>query len=380
MFYLKFLLIIVSIFSFSGVNAKEKLYDKLYENAVYDNIKSTYVDGEGIDFSLPSSNISGEDENTNGLGIYLYSSTKDDTYPILYYRGSVQNNFVVFGDFCFQIVRTTETGGIKLLYAGVFKYNKCESSLDDLHIGKVSYGENNNKTYLQYAFYDDEGNIVDSTIKTKVDEWFVTYMLDFLDYIEDSPFCNDLSPGVINAYLIRDRLYSGSNPPNYNCPYEYSYTVSKSNGNGLLKYPVAIINADDLTLAGGKLKTITPELQVNVPYIFINVSYWSMSPYAPNKLMYPNTKNSINDNLITYQAGVRPYLSIKNDAYINSGDGTRDNPYIIDFIDDSEIDYHIDPPKTDIDYIINNDDYLLIINIFILIVSLYLIKKVNYFE
>lgn len=338
----KYIFILFLFFSCLKVNAMEKLYDHLLDNAVYDNTKSTYVKKDGIDFSLPSSNIKGEEKNTNGLGLYIYSNSKNNKYPIVYFRGNIQNNYVILGDFCFQIVRTTDTGGIKMIYAGYHDNYKCNNNLDDLHIGKVSYGESNNKTYLQYAYLDESNNIIDSTIKSKVDEWFSKNMLNYLDNIEDSPFCNDLTSGVVNAYLIRDELYSGNNPPSLNCPKEYSYTVNSSTGNGLLKYPVGIINASDLTLAGGKLKTITPELQENVPYIFINVSYWSMSPYAPNKLMYPNTKNSINDNLITYMAGARPYLSIKNNAYINSGDGTKDNPYIINFND------YV--PHTDIEY------------------------------
>ena len=327
------LLVFLFLLNINVVNAESvKLYDYLLDNAVYDNIESEYVKRNGIDFSLPSSNIIGEEKNTNGLGLYISYKSKDDKYPMAYFRGNLTNNFAIFGNFCFQIIRTTENGGIKLLYAGPIENGKCNATGDSPHIGKYSYGSENSKKYLQYAYYDEESDtVLDSIIKEKVDDWFSSYMLDYIDNIEDSPFRNDLSTGVINAYLIRDRLYSGEDSPNYKCPLEYSYTVSSEIGNGLLKYPVAIINADDLTFAGGKLKTITPELQENVPFIFINVSYWAMSPYAPNKLMYPNTKNSINDNLITYMVGARPYLAIKNNAVIESGTGTRDNPFVLSF-------------------------------------------------
>ena len=123
----KLLLIIVIIFRYCRVNALEKLYNHLLDDAVYDDIKSTYVEGDGIDFSLPSSNIVGEKQNTNGLGLYIYSNSKNSKYPIVYYRGNVDNNYVIFGDFCFQIVRTTDTGGIKIMYAGPHKDNKCNN-------------------------------------------------------------------------------------------------------------------------------------------------------------------------------------------------------------------------------------------------------------
>ena len=94
-------------------NIKESgLYDVLVDNAKMDNTSSEYVSSEtGIDFGQISS-------NTNGRGLYMLSDTKDDDYPIMYYRGNVDNNNVMFGGFCWKIVRTTETGGIKLVYNG----------------------------------------------------------------------------------------------------------------------------------------------------------------------------------------------------------------------------------------------------------------------
>ncbi len=80
-----------------------------------DTAKSKYVAGiYGINFSqLPS--------NTNGKGLYLKAETQNDEYPIYYYRGEVDNNNVLFGGFCWKIVRTTEKGGTKLIYNGVIK-------------------------------------------------------------------------------------------------------------------------------------------------------------------------------------------------------------------------------------------------------------------
>ena len=64
-----------------------------------------------IDFSEKSS-------STNGEGLYVLLGTSNDTFPIYYYRGAVNNNNVVFGDYCWHIVRTTDTGGIKMIYNG----------------------------------------------------------------------------------------------------------------------------------------------------------------------------------------------------------------------------------------------------------------------
>ena len=82
------------------------------DDAYLDNGKSKYVSScSGVDFSAISS-------DTNGKGIYEIASTKNDTYPIYYYRGAVTNNNVKFAGFCWKAVRTTDTGGVKLIYNG----------------------------------------------------------------------------------------------------------------------------------------------------------------------------------------------------------------------------------------------------------------------
>ncbi len=88
------------------------LYKIMAEQAYLDNVKSEYVTScSGVNFNEVSS-------DANGKGVYEIASTKDDKYPIYYYRGAVTNNNVKFGGFCWKAVRTTNTGGVKLIYNG----------------------------------------------------------------------------------------------------------------------------------------------------------------------------------------------------------------------------------------------------------------------
>ncbi|MBR7042316.1 MAG: hypothetical protein IKI04_02320 [Bacilli bacterium] len=102
------------------------------KNAVIDNISSTYVTNtNGIQFDDISS-------DTNGKGIYIRSGTENNQYPIYYYRGAVDNNNVLFGGFCWKIVRTTDTGGIKMIYNGVPSNGECNNTGTDSQLSTKS--------------------------------------------------------------------------------------------------------------------------------------------------------------------------------------------------------------------------------------------------
>ena len=111
------------------------LYDENEKQAVMDNTKSEFVTNEnGIDFSHTSS-------LTNGKGVYIDSNTVSEENKIMYYRGNIDNNFIIFKNYCWQILRTTTDGKVKLLYAGEVTDNKCLAEDADLYAipNKVKY-------------------------------------------------------------------------------------------------------------------------------------------------------------------------------------------------------------------------------------------------
>ncbi len=111
-----------------AVNHPSPLQDTIAENIIIDNVASTYVTNEnGVQFDDISS-------DTNGKGIYLRAGTENDTYPIYYYRGDVDNNHLLFANLCWRIVRTTNTGGLKLLYDGIPSNGECNNTGQDTHI------------------------------------------------------------------------------------------------------------------------------------------------------------------------------------------------------------------------------------------------------
>ena len=116
--------------------SENKLYNIVRTGAVLDNTSSTYVSSSsGIDFTSKNS-------DTNGKGVYIRAGTQNDTYPIYYYRGNIDNNNVIFANMCFKIVRTTDTGGIKMIYNGVPTNGTCNNTGTATQIGTKAFNSN----------------------------------------------------------------------------------------------------------------------------------------------------------------------------------------------------------------------------------------------
>ena len=100
-------------------------------NTLFYKIKSSADKYIRIDFSKQSS-----EDGTKG--IYTTTNT-DNGVPVYYYRGAVDNNHVIFANFCWRIVRTTETGGVKLIYDGVPSNGECNNTGEATTIGNIEF-------------------------------------------------------------------------------------------------------------------------------------------------------------------------------------------------------------------------------------------------
>jgi len=126
-----------------------------------------------IDTGIKFYKISGP---TNGEGLYMMESTENDPYPIYYYRGNVTDNNVYFAESCWKIVRTTSTGGLKLIYNGsptiVGDEKQCLETTGtgtQLSVGKKAFNSSNSPAYVGYSLpesskrYSSSSQIVNAT-------------------------------------------------------------------------------------------------------------------------------------------------------------------------------------------------------------------------
>ena len=193
--------------------------------AFADNTSSTYVvGGSGIDFSAVSS-------DTNGKGLY-YTVDKSKTEGgerVYYYRGTVTNNYLIFGGYCFRVIRTTEDGSIRLRYDGVPNAGSCPQTGSDVSITDAPYNKSfNDNAYAGYMYGTSSSgtyaathtNTTDSNIKKVLDAWYTggttsgtecysggsyvncdfsaltTKLTNYSTSIADTPYCNDRSIGT----------------------------------------------------------------------------------------------------------------------------------------------------------------------------------------
>ena len=266
------------------------------------------------------------------VGFYLRYNSANNDNPIYYFRGDVDNNNIIFADKCWLVVRTTETGGTKIIYNGTpTADNKCYG--DNSIIGYSPYNEN-------YSVADDVSYLYsdgrDSTIKQVIDAWYAENMMTHAHMLEDTVWCNDRTISESGFHDEGGWDYTFYNPMTrvnngqvlLECPAEYSLTVSAINISNKLTYPIALLTSDELMLSGQYLSD---------NYLNNNQDWWTMSPdgyecgEASVFRFYPSGSSikGLQVNYV-YANAVRPAVSLKPGTIVSSGDGTSTNPYIIE--------------------------------------------------
>jgi hypothetical protein len=196
------------------------------------------------------------------------------------------------------------------------------------------------KDVLKRAFKNENS----SQIKISVDSWYMKNMTNYTSKLEDTVWCNDRN--FVLGTLTKNN--SSSSQANYTSAYnrnmiDYnpsltcmkydSFTTSKENGNGALEYPVGLLTADELTLAGNGSKGF-----VYNSYLDIDTYYWTMSPagYVGDAQIFAFYATSASGRILKHNyaksntRGVRPAISLKAGTDYVSGTGTVNDPYIVE--------------------------------------------------
>jgi len=197
----------------------------------------------------------------NNDGVNLLSNTEDDRYPVYYYTGNITNNNVIYGGYCWKMVRTTDTGGVKLLYNGIPTDGVCNNSGTDSQIGTSTFNAQDSLAYAGYMYnsvyaYSTHTyqTIISPFIKKDVPNT-TYYYGDTITYDENEQIyqLNNLDNSAVSTYKWRDNyknligLYTCLSSTSASCETVY-YVAS---GDATYMYYYAISDgkyADDYTI------------------------------------------------------------------------------------------------------------------------------------
>lgn len=391
-------------------------------NAVASMTKGTLAENNiSLSDTVTTPTSTDRNEDTSNSGVFTYdsnvygvSSDASNSYPIYFYRGILEEtpgtysgsegssitypNYVKLdNNTCWRIIRTTGSGGVKMIYNGTYgsttskscanssgakvsiqtniQYNTID--LHNKHAVGYTYNSNMNGETSSYSVdvlfgsnSDPSLNDTRSNYKTYIeDTWYPNNMTSYTSMLEPSAgYCNDrtlytsasTSPTLITATVPYENntsiyRYFGSyertvvsgGTPSLTCPRNvvdlYRYVPGSEGLGNELKYPAALITADEQRFAG--LSTRSSDR--NNQFVFLSPSSTTgsnsgnggtptLSPsgyFMSNATMISLFADSDhwyhNEVKINKSAEIRPVISLIHNIYIASGSGTATDPWLI---------------------------------------------------
>jgi len=276
---------------------------------------------------------------------------EDDYGDSYYYRGAktLLDNNLIFAGYQWKIVRINGDGSIRIIYNGECPNNTCAintvGTTTQLYGNVYSFNATaTQNTHLGYMYGSDgstivgaQTNTIASAIKTYVETWYVNRIevqgANITDKINETLFCNDRqiisglgSNNVATNYAAYGRLYTNKTPTLKCAQQNDKFTLSDGSlGNADLIYPIGLISADEVALAG-----MNYGVSNSTNYLNTNQNFWTMTPsrmYQGAASMWIATSGGeLNFASVAASIGTRVVLSLKPEVLV-TGDGSATNPF-----------------------------------------------------
>ena len=262
---------------------------------------------EVVDAEPTLTNSSNNSNDESGL----YKSTATNTgNPTYYFRGNVENNYVSFAGQTWRIVRVNEDGTIRIVMQDGINSN-----------ANIAFNSNyNNYTYMYYT---------NSEAKTTLENWYQTNIGSKTNLASKvasgAYYCEQAKAKLEDSYTSGSATMTTYNKytPDFKCS-------SDGNGKGVVNASVGLLTYDEVVYAGGYYG------QSNSNYYLNNssIGWWTMSPagflgsHSNGWFVYTTGYISINYVYAAYR--LRAVLSLNADTQISDGDGTKENPFVVE--------------------------------------------------
>lgn len=252
------------------------------------NFSQTILSNSNTIFDKSFSSL-GKDTAISNEGLI---ASQDEVGSVYYFRGNIENNYVLFADMLWRIVKINSDSTVKLA---------LDSELDVFE-----------------KYYDEEDNyeFISSNVYTSLTDWYELYLTYYDSLISETGYCNDFS--ISNS---EKQIYGAYNRIVNSLGASFDCVDSEMN----LK--IGLLNADELVYAGATVSEINTDF-----YLYSEKNYYTMTSAVMNNNGYfpfVIKKGQITYNTLgnTYNA-VKPVINIIKNTYVK-GDGSLENPYII---------------------------------------------------
>lgn len=255
------------------------------DNEIKDNSESTW----------------GRDVATSNEGLI---KTKSDDGSIYYFRGNVLNNYVVFANLKWRIVRINNDETVRLV-------------LDDVTDSSSSYYEDNSDIPLK-----EKLDFSKNKLSTNLNNWYQQHLEEYDSYINSNKYCLDDSifkeEESRTTYLGNPRILGEFNESNSCLGTTYTSRIG-------------ILSADEVISAGASSTLENQSYYLYLPNI--TNSWWTLTPSFSEaeriNFFEVNNSGKISDTAVgSYYRSVRPVINLIKKVTA-TGKGTINDPYVI---------------------------------------------------
>ncbi len=285
----------------------------VYENTLKHNIIANATNNENPLYATlkDSSTVSllGDTSNVSEL-----VKVDGDSEPAYYFRGNVENNYVNFANMCFRVVKLESDGSIKLVLQS--KDNTCENIVSDYVVSEDTFGYVSldgktiaNVENIREVLTNFENKLGNNVTKLKNGSW----CYNSESYKDELGNTNESTIGDNEALYYEDYVNLNKNIVKNNC------------SNSLDGY-ASLLTLEDVLLAGVSTNASKSYLDGNANYLLLSKAFYK------NGVDYTYiVKNNKIDTLSVMEIGnYRPVIRLINGIQISSGNGTIEEPYVVD--------------------------------------------------
>ena len=183
--------------------------------------------------------------------------------------------------------------------------------------------------------YNDNVNTKNSNIKTLIEVWYRQNMTSYTNKLEDVIYCNDRTQsnadtngwnknGNLSNHMVFKNTYLNKD---LSCTYvtdQFTTTNSKAK----LEYPVGLITSSEIDLLNNDNSRKT-----GYAYLLGSPQLFSYLITSSSRILTVNSVGTIKASGVHNTYGARPAVSLLAGTVFTSGDGSMNNPYVVEVED-----------------------------------------------